>query len=207
MSPLIAVVTPDTLAAIGLSDLIERMMPGSETCRFSSTAELRAFPEMERIFHFFVAAEEVISDAAFYIQNCRKTIVLVQGTDCGRLPGTFHSLNVCQDERALAEEMMGLARRSHTARGVEPEAVRHAREKASEETETDAPRLTPRETEVLRGIVEGLINKEIADRMGVTPATVITHRKNMTEKLGTRSVAALTIYAVSRGIVTLPMIR
>ena len=37
--------------------------------------------------------------------------------------------------------------------------------------------------------------------MGVSLATVITHRKNLTEKLGTRSVAAMTIYAVAHGIV------
>lgn len=63
------------------------------------------------------------------------------------------------------------------------------------------PKLTPREREVLQGIVGGLINKEIANRMGVSLATVITHRKNLTEKLGTKSVSALTIFAVAHGIV------
>ena len=62
---------------------------------------------------------------------------------------------------------------------------------------TCPPRLTPRENEVLKGIVEGLINKEIAARMGVSVATVITHRKNLTEKLGTRSVSALTFFEVA----------
>ena len=68
-------------------------------------------------------------------------------------------------------------------------------------TESLCPRLTPREREVLCGVVEGLINKEIAARMGVSVATVITHRKNLTEKLGTRSVSALTIFAVTHGLV------
>lgn len=54
---------------------------------------------------------------------------------------------------------------------------------------------------MLKGIVEGLLNKEIAARMGVSLATVITHRNNLTDKLGTRSVSALTIFAVMRGIV------
>ena len=54
---------------------------------------------------------------------------------------------------------------------------------------------------MLKGIVDGLINKEIAARMGVSVATVITHRNNLTEKLGTRSVSALTIFAVMHGIV------
>ena len=49
---------------------------------------------------------------------------------------------------------------------------------------------------------EQLINKEIAARMGVSVATVITHRNNLTDKLGTRSVSALTIFAVMHGIVS-----
>ena len=55
---------------------------------------------------------------------------------------------------------------------------------------------------MLKGIVEGLINKEIAARMGVSLATVITHRNNLTDKLGTRSVAALTIFAIMHGLVS-----
>ncbi len=70
-----------------------------------------------------------------------------------------------------------------------------------ERTAPCRPGLTPREREVLKGIVDGLINKEIAARMGVSVATVITHRNNLTEKLGTRSVSALTIFAVMHGIV------
>ena len=41
----------------------------------------------------------------------------------------------------------------------------------------------------------------IAEDLGVSLATIITHRKNLTDKLGTRSVAALTIFAVAHGIV------
>ena len=61
--------------------------------------------------------------------------------------------------------------------------------------------LTDREIEVMSLIVQGLINKEIADRLGIGLATVITHRKNIMEKLGFKSVSALTIYAVMHGYV------
>ena len=62
-------------------------------------------------------------------------------------------------------------------------------------------RLTPREVEVLSLVAQGLINKEIADRLHISLATVITHRKNIVEKLGVRSVPALTMYAVINGYV------
>ena len=61
--------------------------------------------------------------------------------------------------------------------------------------------LSDREIEVLSLIVQGFINKEIADRLNIGLTTVITHRKNIMEKLGVRSVSALTIYAVMNGYV------
>ena len=50
-------------------------------------------------------------------------------------------------------------------------------------------------------IVKGYINKEIADRLNIGLATVITHRRNILEKLNIKSVSALTIYAVTHGYV------
>ena len=61
--------------------------------------------------------------------------------------------------------------------------------------------LSDREIEVLSLIVQGFINKEIADRLNIGLTTVITHRKNIMEKLGVKSVSALTIYAVMNGYV------
>jgi len=50
-------------------------------------------------------------------------------------------------------------------------------------------------------ITKGLINKEIADKLNISLTTVISHRKNITEKLGIKSVSGLTIYAVMHGYV------
>ena len=61
--------------------------------------------------------------------------------------------------------------------------------------------LSSREIEVLVLITKGLINKEIADKLNISLTTVITHRKNITEKLGIKSVSGLTIYAVMNGYI------
>ena len=61
--------------------------------------------------------------------------------------------------------------------------------------------LSAREIEVLVLITKGLINKEIADKLNISLTTVISHRKNITEKLGIKSVSGLTIYAVMHGYV------
>lgn len=52
-------------------------------------------------------------------------------------------------------------------------------------------RLTPRETEVLDCVVEGLLNKQIADRLGMSEKTVKIHRGRVMNKLGARTLAQL----------------
>lgn len=57
-----------------------------------------------------------------------------------------------------------------------------------------AGRLTPRETDVLRGLLGGLSNKMIAFDLGLSTRTVEMHRASMMERLGVRSLSeALTI--------------
>jgi DNA-binding CsgD family transcriptional regulator len=63
--------------------------------------------------------------------------------------------------------------------------------------------LSERETDVLHFIAKGLSNKETADKLNISIHTVNTHRKNIMEKTGIRSLAGLTIYAVSKGIISI----
>lgn len=61
--------------------------------------------------------------------------------------------------------------------------------------------LSLRETEVLKQLVQGLSNKEIADQLNISIHTVISHRKNIVHKTGIKSQAGLTIYAISNKII------
>jgi DNA-binding NarL/FixJ family response regulator len=63
--------------------------------------------------------------------------------------------------------------------------------------------LTPRETEVLTRIAEGLSNKEIASLLSVGVRTVETHRERLMRKLDIHNVAGLTKFALARGLITL----
>jgi len=66
-----------------------------------------------------------------------------------------------------------------------------------------APNLTNREREVLMLIADGLSNKEIACQLNVGVRTVETHRERIMRKLDIHSVAGLTRYAISSGLITL----
>lgn len=56
--------------------------------------------------------------------------------------------------------------------------------------------LSPRELNIVRDVSLGLSNKEIAEKNFISPHTVATHRKNITRKLGIKSVSGLTVYAI-----------
>jgi len=56
--------------------------------------------------------------------------------------------------------------------------------------------LSDREKGVVREIALGRTNKEIADNLFISAHTVITHRKNITRKLGVKTVSGLTVYAI-----------
>lgn len=56
--------------------------------------------------------------------------------------------------------------------------------------------LSDREKEVLTMVAYGRTNQEIADKLFISRHTVISHRKNITAKLGIKTVSGLTVYAV-----------
>ncbi|MGI6074325.1 MAG: LuxR C-terminal-related transcriptional regulator [Fermentimonas sp.] len=61
--------------------------------------------------------------------------------------------------------------------------------------------LTNREIEILRLIVSGNQNKEIADMLNISLNTVLTHRKNIMSKTGIKTVSGLTFYSIKNGII------
>ncbi len=63
--------------------------------------------------------------------------------------------------------------------------------------------LSKREREVLQLLAEGCTSKEIGDRLHVAVSTVDTHRRQIAGKLGLRTVAELTKYAVREGLTAL----
>ena len=61
--------------------------------------------------------------------------------------------------------------------------------------------LSTREKEVLKYVALGFSNKEIAEQLFISIHTVISHRKNIVEKTGIKSVSGLTMYAIMTKII------
>jgi DNA-binding NarL/FixJ family response regulator len=62
--------------------------------------------------------------------------------------------------------------------------------------------LSEREREIFQLIAEGHSNKEIAEMLSVSPATVETHRARILQKLDVHNTAELVLYAVRRGVIS-----
>ena len=187
MNKEIVIIEPNTLAGLGLRHLLQQMMPAITIRHFGSMQQLTDdTPDMYG--HYFVSSAVYFEHASFFLQRMSRTIVLTSG---GAVPGLsdVNTLNVNQSEQALTRDILRLHSRGHGhSHNHRPTiAVEHD--------------LSPREIEVLVLLTRGFINKEIADRLNISLTTVITHRKNITEKLGIKSLSGLTIYAVMRGYV------
>jgi FixJ family two-component response regulator len=60
--------------------------------------------------------------------------------------------------------------------------------------------LTPREFDVLKLVIGGMLNKQVAARLGTTESTIKVHRGRVMKKMGVKSVAELVVLAQRAGI-------
>jgi DNA-binding NarL/FixJ family response regulator len=157
---------------------------------FGSLSELQA-NEPESYFHYFTAMSVVVENMAFFTENKRKTIVLTLSLDTMSQLSDYKCLCVNVPEPELVRSLLMLEQHAHGKGEHLPPMPAILSQKI----------LSDREIEVMSLIVQGYINKEIADKLNIGLATVITHRKNIMDKLGMKSVSALTIYAVMHGYV------
>ncbi len=195
VQPYIAIVYSNTLAAIGLKQLLQSFLPMMVVDVFGSYAELAANHPNQYV-HYFTDMNIVLENRDFFLQHRHKTIVLTISAEDNLLFPEFHSILVSVPEKELVRSLIMLEQYAHKEGRNMPPRVRN--QKAHE--------LSDREKEVMVLIVKGYINKEIADMLHIALSTVITHRKNIMEKLGLKSVSALTIYAVTNGYVDIHQI-
>lgn len=188
-----AIVDSNILATIGLKQLLLSVMPFMQIDTFGTMAELEA-RHPDAYMHFFADMTTVLQNMPFFNDMRHKTIVLSASASAHtQLPG-FHCLCTNQSEERFIKDLLRLEQHAHAhGRNLPPQSM-HS-------TDSDQPTLSQREIEVLSHMAHGKTNKEIADTLCISITTVVSHRKNIMDKLGLRNVSALTIYAVMHGYV------
>ena len=87
----------------------------------------------------------------------------------------------------------------NTARIIQK--LRNAIEENSKNPKNELNELSAREKDILAAVAQGKTNKEIADEFNISVYTVISHRRNISQKLGINSIPGLTVYAIMNKLV------
>ena len=190
--PQIVVIHPNSLCGLAMRTILTDIAPFVGMFRDVEILTFNSMQEYEEsvqgmVIHYFVAKDVLLENLPFFAPQSRRCIVLVED-NTQNLPQEFRSIDIRRPERELLKSFLMMHGSAHSMHGMPT-----AKEEEGE--------LSQREKDVLALIVKGYINKEIADKLNISTATVIFHRRNISEKIGSKSVGRQTIYAVMNGIV------
>lgn len=191
MNPCIAIIDNNTLSAIALQGILWDIFPGAEVLAFCDMDSFLKDSDRHYV-HFFVNSDTLLKNTSEFDMLKKLTFVTSVGPCPAIEQAGFNVIDVSLPERELVSSIL----RIHS---ISERASSSVQNQESSTTEL----LSQREKEVLVLMVKGYINKEIADKLNISTPTVIFHRNNICEKLSTRSIGKLTIYAVLAGIVNI----
>ena len=171
------ILTHNTLEAKGLWQLLGESFDidahiGNEN--FFAMFNSSAEPDI-----FFIDQATLVANLGFFLPRKAKTVILVNSDI---VVDDMKTLDVTVGDSQMISELNAIL-------------------EADKKEDRSSSMLSAREIEVLRLIAMGHINKEIANELNISINTVLTHRKNLTSKLGIKSVSGLSFYAMMNGIV------
>ena len=181
----IAIILPDTLQYVGLQNLLVNYFPPVEISHYP-TFEASLSSNTDTFDYYITNATLFVLNADFFLPRRNKTIVLVNSLDSEKnnsYPSNYISIHSPQETIIEQFKQFFVKENGYTSTDTNKE-------------------LSLREIEVLQLIVKGITNKEIADKLYISLNTVQTHRKNITTKLGIKTVSGLTFYAIMNGIIS-----
>ena len=181
----IAIILPDTLQYVGLQNLLVNYFPPVEISHYP-TFEASLSSNTDTFDYYITNATLFVLNADFFLPRRNKTIVLVNSLDGEKnnsYPSNYISIHSTQETIIEQFKQFFIKENGYTSTDTNKE-------------------LSIREIEVLQLIVKGITNKEIADKLYISLNTVQTHRKNITAKLGIKTVSGLTFYALMNGIIS-----
>ena len=191
--PKIVIIHPNSLCCLAMRTILIDIAPFVDMFRDVEIVSYNTYEEFvadnpANAIHYFISEATLNDNAPFFRSIARRCIVLTEGM--GAASEEFRCIDIRQPERELLKAFLMMQNTAHHARGIEHHA-----------SQEDKELLSQREKDVLALLVKGYINKEIADMLNISTPTVIFHRRNISEKIGSRAIGRQTIYAVMNGIV------
>lgn len=190
MDPCFAIIDRNTLSSMALKHVLQEIFNHVEVFAYNSIEDF--IRDSNRHFvHFFVCSDIYFSNADEFETLKEQTTILTPGP-AGRLAMTGCGIiEVSQPAELIIKQL----------ERIKPTGRHTLAQNASTEHRGGMQSLSKREKDVLRLIVKGRINKEIASELDISLPTAIFHRNNICDKLRTRSVGKLTVMAVLSGLV------
>ena len=179
----VVIISHNTLEQTALSYLLQTYFSPIKVYTYASYSLFeQACADVSNFHLFFVDAPTFVEHIDFFLPRRNHTITL------SHQPSTSaHALCVSDSEELWLENL---------------ERIITSISQPSRTLNTDTSKeLSLRETEVLKEVVKGGLNKEIADTLHISLNTVLSHRKNITAKLGIKTISGLTYYAIMNGII------
>ena len=180
----IAIILSDTLRSIGQS-LLTDYFPPVEVCYFPNF-EMLSSTGSDTYDYYFTDSDTLVLNADFFLPRRNKTALLIDSTEEHGALSSTNRITLRSSQETIIEQLQQL----------------FTSDSSSNTTTENNKDLSSREVDVLQLIVKGITNKEIADKLNISLNTVLTHRKNITAKLGIKTVSGLTFYAIMNGIIS-----
>ena len=189
MTPCIAIIDRNTLSGIALRSILWETFSNVEIHLYN-TMESFIRDSNRHFVHFFVHSDILFRHIDEFVTLRNRTTVLHEGNGNRFSKEGFNVLDLSMNENELKKRIL----QTQMVSRYEEQGETKSRKRMGND-------LSSREQEVLLLMVKGLINKEIAEKLNISLPTVIFHRNNICEKLQTRSLGRLTIFAVLSGII------
>lgn len=179
----IAIILADMLQFYGLDSLLKEYFSPLQVTYFPNMQSL-AEKQPDWFDFYFTDAETFLIHSDYFLPRRTKTVIIVDKVETNGSANNLISTHSSIETIIEQLEQILLAENTNNV------------------VETNNKDLSGREINVLQQIVRGHTNKEIAEHLNISLNTVLTHRKNITAKLGIKTVSGLTFYAIMNGLIS-----
>lgn len=183
----IVLIEPSEIVAAGITAIIER------------NPEFTVVKTLGNITYFNGAASDadiIIVNPAVIDYNDRLDVRSCLGAENAAIVAFTH-ISLEDNVMRQYNECIGIY--DNSTRIIQK--LKNAIEENAQTPKSDINELSSRERDILAAVAKGLTNKEIADEFNISIYTVISHRRNISQKLGINSIPGLTVYAIMNKLV------